>query len=361
MLSLLCLPLLQQTFKIVDVKPLSGAYNLPDTSALNSKNWFAGDFQNKYSPFYEYQIGFRPFFVRLRNQLYVWTYGKSDGYVVIGKEGQLFAWNYWYSSLNGGDFIGDEEIAKRVGLMSDLQEKLKEQNTPLLVIIGPNKVRHLPEYLPDNYNKEQSPTGNYNSWRKALVQSDLNVIDYNQIYIDLKKEYGRSIFPNTGTHWSAAGMGLALEAILNAADRAHGDSIMDVSVDNLVLMDSIVDSDVDLRNDLNIFFPPDIQPNLFPEISIKQNGRKAKVLVIGDSFYWNLFQLPSFHETIDTASHFFYYNNTDKRLTWTETPVEGLDIHKIVENVDIVVLLATEANLHKLPYGFPENYLGKPD
>lgn len=357
LLALLCLPLLQQKFNLVEVKPLSGAFNLPDTVSLNKENWFSGAYQSKYSPFYEYQIGFRPFFVKLRNQLYVWTYGRSDGYVVIGNQNQLFAWNYWLIYGGGGDFLGDEEIDKRFNSVVQFHEELKALNVPLLIVIGPNKVRHLAEYLPDNYQKEEQFPNNYNSWKERLKQSDIQVVDFNEVYTKLKNVHGTSIFPNTGTHWSQAGMAMALDSIVSYADRVHGDSLWNVDITNYFLADSIVDSDVDLRNDLNLLFPPKREKNLFARLKITKEGRKPKVFTIGDSFYWNLYQLPEFFEVLDDSSHFWYYNNSDIAFDGRHIPVEQFNAQEIAAKADIVVLMATEANFTLFPYEFTAEYL----
>lgn len=355
-LLLLLIPLVQQQFRLVDVRPLSGAYNLPDTVALNSRNWFEAEFQEKYGPYYEYQIGFRPAFVRLRNQLYYWLYGQSTNYVVVGKGNQLFAWNYW-APFYGLDFVGEDSIRVRTERIHRLKSKLDSMGVPLLVVIGPNKVRYSAEFLPENFaNKERTPN-NYQAYRSALDSAGIPVVDFNAVFNEMKEEMGTAMFPNTGTHWSAYGMALCLDSILSFANQHQENVLRDIAVTNYFRKDSIVESDIDLSNDLNLIYPIRRQPNLFPEIQVNEKGRKVKLFVIGDSFYWNLYQLDAYYETVDSSSHFWYYNNTDISFSGERKPVENYDAVSLAKEADAVILLATEANLHLLPFDFPREFL----
>lgn len=353
---MLFLPLVQQKFELVEVQPLSGAFNLPDTVPLSSENWFSGEYQDKYSPFYEYQIGFRPWFVRLRNQLYYWAYHRSTNYISVGKEDQLYAWNYW-SPFWGLDFIGEDSVKARVDRMVQLKNHLDSLGTPMLVVIGANKARINAKLLPDDLQKEERTPNNYRAYLLELSKSNIPVVDFNAVFGDLKAEKGRQLFPNTGTHWSAYGMGLCLDSILTFAQANSSELLRQARVTGAFLADSIVDSDIDLSNDLNLIFPVKRQPNLFPEIQVTEKGRKAKLFVIGDSFYWNLYQLDSFYETVDSSSHYWYYNNTDIAFDGTRNPVGNYDVVTLARKADLVVILATEANLHLMPFEFPEEFL----
>ncbi len=356
LLGLLCLPLFQQVFKPFEQRPLSGAYNLPDTVPLTLGNWASGQFQDKYSPFYEYDIGFRPSFVRLRNQLYYWTYHKSTNYISVGKQDQLYAWNYW-APYWGLDLVTEDSVAARVQRVALLREKLDSMGVPLLVVVGANKVRYMPEYLPDDLQQEERLPNNYQNYLPAFRKAGITVVDFNAVFSGLKPKVGKAMFPNTGTHWSAYGMGMCLDSIISFADRNQNDALHNLTVDGFIKRDSIVESDIDLSNDLNLWFPIDRQPNLFPDIEISKNGRKARLFVIGDSFYWNLYQLDAFYEVVDSSSHYWYYNNTDIAFNGERHPVEEYNPVELAAEADAVILLATEANLHLFPFEFPKEFL----
>lgn len=347
----LALPLVQQQFNVFEEKPLSGAYNLPDTVPLTSENWFSGEFQNLYSPFYEYEIGFRPTFIRVHNQLHKEIYHKSTNYVVMGQEEQLFAWNYW-APFWGIDYIGKDSIQERTRRIVKLKHELDSMGVPMMVIIGANKARIIPEYLPKNYTKEERKPNNYRDFIAELQQYDIKLVDFNEVFEELKPELGRMLFPNTGTHWSAYGMGLCLDSITSYANRMSRDTLRQARVTGYFEADSTVGSDLDLANDLNLLWEWKRKPNLFPKIEVTKQGRKAKIFAMGDSFYWNLYQLDDFYEVADSGSHYWYYNNTDITFESARTPVEEFNSRELIAQSDIVVLIATEANLNTFPFEF---------
>lgn len=343
--------ILQSRYSIIEEQPLSGAYNLPDTVPLTAKNWFSGEFQNLYSPYYEYQIGFRPSCVRLNNQLNYLVNHKSTNYVLIGKEKQLYAWNYW-APFNGQDYIGKDFVEAQVQSIIKVKHRLDSIGVPLMVIIGSNKVRYMPEYLPNSYSKEEKQPNNYQEFLKALGETDIKLVDFNEIVLKMKPEIGKSMFPNSGTHWSAYCMGLCLDSITSYANRKHADTLKMANVTGYFRADSIVNSDIDLANDLNLMSNWERQPNLFPKTKVSAKGRKVKLFVVGDSFYWNLYQLNSFYEVADSSSHYWYYNNTDIAFDGLRLPVETFCAADLIKESDVVVLLATEANLNTFPFGF---------
>lgn len=352
----LCLPLTQQVFKWAEVKPLSGAYNLPDTVPLTAKNWFSGRFQDLYSPYYEYEIGFRPSFVRLRNQLIFYTYDKSTTYVVLGKENQLFAYNYW-ETMQDFSFIGRDSIMDEVESIVKLKQKLDSLGVPMLVVVGANKVRYMPEYLPEDLRGKGNPS-NYDVYVPALQQAGVSVVDFNAIFQQMKPQVGKKMFPNTGTHWSDYGMVMCLDSILKFTGHYHKE-VKQLNLKGYMEKDSVLPSDLDLSNDLNLMIPIPREKNLFAKCNVDSTGRKARLFIIGDSFFWNLYQLDEFYKTVDSTSHFWYYNNSEIKFTGEHIPLDNMDPVKIAHESDAVIILATEANLHLLPYGFPNDFLKK--
>ena len=350
-LAAMLFTIMQSRYPLIEEKPLSGAYNLPDTVALTADNWFSGDFQNLYSPYYEYQVGFRPSLIRINNQLHYWFYHKSTNYVQMGKEKQLFAWNYW-APYWGLDYVGKDSINARVDRIAILKERLDSMGVPMMVIVGANKARYMPEYLPEKLHKEERQPNNYRDFLESMQRTGIKLVDFNELVLKMKPEVGKTMFPNTGTHWSAYCMGLCLDSITTYANRMQKDTLRVARVKGYFKADSIVNSDVDLANDLNLIFPWERQPNLFPRVEVKANGRKVKLFVMGDSFYWNLYQLDSFYEVADSSSHYWYYNNTDIDFVGNRRPVEDFVAMDLMKQSDVVVLMATEANLNTFPFEF---------
>lgn len=92
---ILFLPLYQQLYPFVELKPLNGEYKKTIKPSLSSKGWFSGEYQTHFDKYYNDTIGFRPFFVRTYNQIYYSIFSTSGNKgIVSGKDGYLYEYNY---------------------------------------------------------------------------------------------------------------------------------------------------------------------------------------------------------------------------------------------------------------------------
>lgn len=360
LLALLCVPLVQQLTKVVEVEPLSGAYNLPDTVPLTGETWFEGEFQGKYSPYYEYVFGFRPVFVRLRNQLHFWLYHESTNTVVPGEDDQLFAWGYW-ADFRGFNRLAKDSLEVKMKHLAMLQDSLQKMNKPMLLVIAPNKVRYMPEHLPRHFEKEAGEESNYAYTLDLLKKYELPVLDLNGLFLKMKDTVSFPLFANTSTHWSGYGMNLGMKYMIDTLEKMSGDDLKNIRFSGWALRDSSLSSDRDMGELMNLLFPYDTEPLAFPQWNLQgqDSAQKTNVLLIGDSFFWNYYAWGEMFEIFDMKTRFWYYNNTQMDLEQASTPVEELSAREAIKNADYVVILATEANLHLFPYGFPEKYLSE--
>jgi len=362
LLSLL-LPAAQKEYDLVELKPLHGYFLEQDTFVPPTKQTFiSGDFQEKYSNYYEHSLGFRPFLVRLRNQYMYSVYHKSMVYAFIGKEGQLFSQDYW-ETYRGMDFIGEDSIHYKFDKLIAFRDSLKQDNKHLLCVLAPNKVRLLAQYLPDNYNTNEGEQNNYKSWIQLFKENDIAFIDVNDWYSDIMDTASYELFPNTGTHWNSYGMHLVLDSILRRFQQMDtSEVIREMEWKGWQLKDSAMTSDLDLANDMNLIFPLQLRPMAFPIYpeNKTEKGVLPKTFILGDSFFWGFYGLNIFQETLHHYSRFWYYNNTQMDMAQgSNTPVKELNAHEVIKDKKYVLLMATEANLDLFPFGICEKYLNE--
>src|SRR5690554_2202053 len=92
------------------VKPLKGAVEKSELPELNCNTWFDGSFQESLEKFVNDNIGFRPWFVRIHNQIQYSFFDKAHAHGVInGKDNYLYELNY-IKAYNGQDFLGHTKI-----------------------------------------------------------------------------------------------------------------------------------------------------------------------------------------------------------------------------------------------------------
>ncbi len=358
----LWLPLLQQGKPVMTTKPLKGAFEIPEKPELSQESWWNASYQNQFNSYYEYQVGLRPWLIRLRNQLYYWLYDQSTTYVTPGKSNQFYSWDYW-AAFQGLDYLGEEMIADKVKLLSTLKDSLQRRNKDLLCVIAPNKVRYMPEYLPDRLSTEAGKRTNYKSFTEMLAAHQVPTIDFNQSFIERKDTVLNPLFASTSTHWSAYGMHLGISMVIDSLEALGQRNLINMRYADWVMKDSCIDSDRDMVDLMNLLFPPATEPLAFPIYNLDTTGRAepARVLIIGDSFFWNFYAFDIRKSIFSEGSKFLYYNTTQMDLEGNRIPFDPSALPSIMEQVDYVVILATESNLDRFPYGFPETYFEMQD
>ncbi len=357
-LLVLLLPAAQQYFKLAELEPLHGAYHLPDTVSPTLSHIASGEFQEKYSAYYEYQIGFRPFFIRLRNQLYFWFFQKSTNHIVIGNNNQLFPWDYWFAYV-GQYSISEDTVNHRVELIKELSDSLKAKNKTFLCVIAPNKVRCMPEIIPREHASTPSSKTTYHKFLQAFGETDVPLLDLNDYFLKAIDTSRYPLFANTSVHWSGYGMNLGMKKMLEELERLSGKDIVNLEFEGWEMKDSTIVSDVDMSNLMNLLIPYQTEKLAFPVYKNlkEQQAQPARILIIGDSFFWNFYNFTIIWEVFDLKSRFWYYNNTQMDMEQKSTPISELSEHAAVDSADFVIIMATEINLYQFPYGFPEAYL----
>src|SRR5580704_3916091 len=86
---------LQKRFDIIQIKPLDGIKELAHKPKPNIKNISDGIYQDSLNKYFNENIGFRPYLIRILNQLkFSFFYITKAPGVVIGKDGMLFIESY---------------------------------------------------------------------------------------------------------------------------------------------------------------------------------------------------------------------------------------------------------------------------
>ena len=114
--------------------------------------------------------------------------------------------------------------------------------------------------------------------------------------------------------------------------------------------------DYDIADGMNLLVKLKTFNMAYPNIKFQSDSAKIKptVLVISDSFYWGMYNMGI--TSAFSNSHFWFYNkqiypNNDN--TPTETSI--FDLKDEIDKHDVIIIMATEATLPALGWGFIEN------
>ena len=359
LLILLVLPLIQQYFSVVKVDALSGAYEPKKEAKFSISNYLNEVYQPLKEDHFNENFGFRNYFVTINNQFQYSAFKntKSTG-TIIGENGFLFQENY-IKAYYGTDFLGETKIKEQVLKIKKAQDLLKAKNIDLIIVFAPGKASFYPEYIPDSFHQTKKRNTNYSSFSKEFLENNINFIDFQSWFLQLKKTSKYPLFPKNGIHWSKYGELLAADSMIHYIGNKREIQMPQIKIERLEISNKMRDTDDDLEKNLNLIFNIEDLEMAYPLFDIKtdKNTFKPKVLTIADSFYWGMFNWGIGHRVFKDSQFWFYNNTAFYNFGTPAVEISKLDFKKEIEQNDAIILMATDANLPDFPFGFIDNLI----
>jgi hypothetical protein len=353
-MGVLLLPLFQECTSIFTEKKLHGFYVPAKKPLAGFTGWWNGTFQDSFELYHNEQFGLRNFCVRLHNQIEYDLFRHPNAKEIIsGKNDYLYERKY-IAAYNGEDYIGNAAVLEMARKLKRLQDTLSKKKVTLIIAFAPGKASFYPEYIPADMIKPGKPT-NYKNLSAAFRMAGVNFIDYNSWFIQQKEKATCPLYPKTGIHWSRYGSIVALDSLIGYVESKRGIDMPSLVMKGYTWSDSLHSPDDDIGKSLNLIFPPEPVLMAYPDYNFESPNQKAKVkmMVIGDSFFWHLFDIrlaPRSFESID----FWYYNanvyHTDGRQP--EKAENAVNNVLETENNDVILLMASEASLSGFGWGY---------
>ncbi|MBL7936588.1 MAG: hypothetical protein JNM51_12355 [Bacteroidia bacterium] len=358
---MLTIPTVQSVFHLMDEAPLNGAIKVEkDTLKFSIVNWFSGEYAKNKEYMYENSFGFKNTCIRLHNQMYysLFKKAKANG-VIIGKDNCLYELNYINAYL-GKDYIGynkSDSLFRRIKIIDDY---CNMNNKKLVLIFAPGKASFYPEFIPDKYfnSSVDLKNTNYNSFIDLSNKYKLNYIDFNNYLMKNKKTSTHKLYSKSGIHWSQY-------ASVKCADSAikYFENLLKIDLNNIVINSiekkEVDGTDKDVIDGMNLLWPPKEYNLSYPNFGYNKgldNGSK-NAIIVADSYYWQWNNF-GFYGLFKNCS-FYYYNNQNFEPNKEPQYVSQIDFNKKIQETDLVVILATEANLSKFSWGFVDDFYNK--
>ncbi|MCW3123294.1 MAG: sugar O-acetyltransferase precursor [Flavipsychrobacter sp.] len=132
-LSLLALPFIQQCVPFVHEDWLMGYYNITNDTPFSFDQWFDGSYQQKKESFVNDRVGFRPGFVRLKDQVDYSIFSKINyGGAVLGKKNDFYYIEY-ILAYNGHDYSSNSFIRAKLLKLKALQDTFSRLGKTMVV------------------------------------------------------------------------------------------------------------------------------------------------------------------------------------------------------------------------------------
>lgn len=352
---MLALPIIQRTIPIFDETPLKGAFSIPEKASITFDSVFDGTFQEAYNNYFEHTIGFRSMLVRINNQVAysVFDTALANG-VIIGKKNYLYEINY-IKAYKGWDYQGDSMIESHAKKADFVHKKLAEAGKTLIFVFAPGKASFFPEYIPEEFM--QQPSGkmtNIQVFTSKFQEYGLPFIDFNRWFMQMKDTASYPLYPQCGIHWSAYGVALATDSLIHYIEKERNIDMVDFSWNGFDFPDTLRNPDYDIAEGMNLLFNIPHYPMAYPRVQFSKDEGKVRpnIIVVADSYYWSIFG-KGYSNRLFNDNNFWYYNVEAHNPEWpSPRKTSELDMAAELGKADVIMIMATEANLYRFPYGF---------
>ncbi len=351
---ILLLPAFQKAYPIWKTSRLSGAVSTHSEPNFSWSSWWSGDYQSNQEKYLKDNIGGRNDLVHIHNQIDFSLFGEVHAKGVdVGKEGYLFERGYIDAYL-GNYALPKEKIDAQVQKIKILQDTLAKLDKTLLVILAAGKGSYFPEYFPEKFQHQEKKISNYDNYAQGFAQNNINHIDFNKWFLELKDTISYPLFPKTGIHWSSYAEWLVADSVVSYLEQKRGEDWTDIFLEK-VEWDKARGRDRDIEKGMNIIFELDKYDMPYPKLRYETAGKKRpNGLVVSDSYYWGLEHL-GFTKNVFEEGHFWFYNNSIHPSVCGKNKVVDIDLATEISDKDVIILLATEATLSHFAWGFVYN------
>ncbi len=357
---MLCMPLLQQLFRVVESGKLYGdVRNAPDT-VFTIKGWWNGRYQKVKNDYLNDNMGFRNDLVRLNSQLDYSLFSKlhANG-VVLGKDHYLYEKGY-IDVYCGRGYKGDDTVRAEMYKLRRIQDTLEKLGKSMVVIFAPSKARYYSEYIPD-YLYCNEPADNLYAENIKLADSfGVKYIDFDGWFLQMKKTLKYKLFAKQGTHWNKYGSILASDSLVKYLERLRGIGLPHIVVTGVDSSDEPVENETDISQGLNLILPFTQERFVHPQYHYTSDSsrKELKTVFIGDSFLWS-FMHNKLPENLGKGWEVWFYFNE----IWSERPdqqyIGHYDWMQTIRQSDCVIIMNAAVNMHSIGSGFADRAYNK--
>jgi hypothetical protein len=359
LLFMLCIPFLYQQTKFKWAPQLDGYIPPKDTVSLSAQTWYDGSFQEAAEEQFRDRLRLRHFLIRLNNQIYYSAFGSlPNTRVIVGNDGYIFE-EYFINLYLGIDTCTQAHIDGQLNSLKILSDSLAQSGTELIIAIAPNKAALYPGKIPDEYLNKGIGENCYDKFMRDAQDLDLTIWDAHAWFKEDLYEHQYPLFTKGGVHWSDYGTVLAMDSLLNFMEVQRDWDLTEVVIDRLDISKRPRFEDYDGGEATNLLFEPfNDSAYAYSDFSFTPGTYKPNVVVVSDSYFWNMYNHDFLTEACSEQSDFFYYfNDIIGRGSGKDNIGMISDLRADIESRDVVILMCTAANLHRVGFGFVETLL----
>ena len=362
-LAMLTAILLQGFNHKVKLKPLAGYIPNEQPVKLTFKTYYDGSFQNYLTDHTKRNSGFREIYIRSYNQCLYSLFGKwNNNNILAGKNEEMFLKLYLneitgktlkncYGSEEYFKFIAKKEIEKTLVLI----DSLRNHGTAFLYIEAPSKTWIYPEYMPQEYQDSIMPFCVQDYYTQLLKENNISHIDFLSYFKSLKGKTKYPLYTRYGTHWAESTIPFVADSILSKIGSLIGQEMPHIVCVDENLTTKYSKQDGELESLMNLLLPIRKPAVPKPIMALSDTTlRKPNLLVVADSYFVQLHE-SAFADAFDRCEYWKdNYHVITKDLEFLDKVAVYPDVYKVIDEVDMVMVIATSVNAYNPMFGFCE-------
>ncbi|MDB4655803.1 hypothetical protein OAE48_03045 [Flavobacteriales bacterium] len=348
-MGVLWLPTTNKMFGLFPAWTLNGSYETLQEPVFIWDDWFNGEFQKKFEPWFNEQIGGREYLIRFRNQYYfsVFNMAMANG-VTPAKDGVLLDVGY-VDAFYGKDFAGEEFLTDRLRKWQRIERGLDSIGVKAFMTLAPGKGSFFEEQFTDFLKDKHRPTTNYKFIKSWGDENGLRVLDLKSVYHSWNDTSRYPLFPKGGIHWSEYGAAHICDTLRGYIQTVTGRPLQEFWFD-IELSDTARGADSDIADGMNLLFTPKEEKLAYP---IRYFGEDSDIdptnfLVIADSYYYMLMHSGFGNRVANYGGFWFYFEDAQPHGQFPSNNVEELDILAEIKKQDVLMLMMTEPQMQRL-------------
>lgn len=355
--------MIQSVFHFIPEVKLGGESLAAYRPIFNLNSWLDGNLQKYIESLLDKNIGLRGYFIRTDNQINYWLFGqiyqKTDEDIVVGKNHYLFEQKY-IDSYIGIDKINLEKLNKQIELLINVQNKLEINNKLFLLVIAPNKASFFNEYIPNSQLKNTRVGDldyNYLVLIEELEKRGVNYWDGKKFFLEEKNRSLAPLFTKSGTHWTVYGSCLVAQKVINKINSQKKENYNFPQCGLLNWSDKPLGQDADLLNLSNIWLTSNFEERLaYPKTTPVSKINNIDLLLIGDSFSWNILKQLESGPFINSYDFAYYFNTLSSFPNKQTVPIskQNDDFLKLINSHDVIIIEVNESGVSDIGWGFLE-------
>lgn len=357
---------------------LGGYHEQLERPAFQFDSYLDGSYQTALEQWWNNSFQTRGILVRSYNQLRLKLF--QLGNRIVGKNQTLYEEDYIMEYLMIGDEnnfslpenqkTADHYIAE----LLELNQKLKKLGKQLVVYTTPNKCDFTEDFLPEKYKRlaQQNPEEQMRAidyLRKELKKTELVYIDGYEVLTESMTEY--PVFYTTGIHLSRTAEQKLHASILNSIQDVVKTPIKTFRFTDVKESGSAFWRDADLWELMNVWdTPKEMYYEYKTKRVIPEQYQNKGYLIQGGSFADGL-RRDLAENAVSRQIHYIFYNSywmdqnghyqelaAANHAYLPESDWSALDMQKILNEIDVVLIELNEKHIRYFSNGFIE-YLNK--